>query len=82
MKQIKLSEINNLETIFEDVVSFNKPVKLSSNKGNFIVLSEQQYRSIVDTIYLLSQNDLIKNIKCGEKENFDLMSIYNESESW
>jgi|LSQX01.2.fsa_nt_gb antitoxin YefM len=40
--------------IMEQVVVYNEPVQITTSKGNAVVLSEDDYRAIEETLHLLS----------------------------
>jgi|GEM_PF-1195619 len=57
----------NLFTIADMVIDTGEIVNVSTKKGNFIMLSDDEYRSFVETIYLYSipgyREKLIESIK-------------------
>ena len=72
----------NLFSTVDNVIEYNDPVMVSTKKGNAVIISEQEYNAILETIYLSSIPGLVKQIKDGEKENIDLMKTYNPNEEW
>lgn len=40
--------------IMEQVVAYNVPVQITTSKGNAVILSEDDYRAIEETLHLLS----------------------------
>ena len=71
-----------LYSIMEKVIQFNSPVTVTTKGGNAILISEQEYNSMLETIYLLSQPGLVESIKEGEKENIEEMKEYDPNEEW
>ncbi len=72
----------NLFSTVDNVIEYNDPVMVSTKKGNAVIISEQEYNAILETIYLSSIPGLVKQIKEGEKENIDSMKTYNPNEEW
>ena len=44
----------NLFEYTENVIRFNDPLTITSKNGNFVVLSEEEYKGIMETLYLSS----------------------------
>ena len=42
----------NIFDLTEQVINFNEPLTVTSKSGNVVILSEEEYRGIVETIYL------------------------------
>jgi len=55
---------------------------VNTKKGNAVIISESDYNAMMETIYLMSQPKLVKNIKDGEKENPENMIAYDPAEKW
>ncbi|MEW6662556.1 MAG: type II toxin-antitoxin system Phd/YefM family antitoxin [Bacillota bacterium] len=45
---------NNFFKLIEEVITTHEPVYITGKTGNVIVLSEEDYRSIQETLYLCS----------------------------
>jgi len=69
------------ETI-ANVIEYNEPVTVNTKKGNAVIISESDYDAMMETIYIMSQPKLVKNIKDGEKEDSEKMKAYDPSEKW
>ena len=63
--------------IVEKAVDENKIVRIKTKKGNAIIMSEKDYNSLTETVYLASQPSLFKKIKDGEKEDINEMETYH-----
>ena len=72
----------NLFISIENVVEFNESITVNTKKGNAVILSEEEYNSLLETIFLSSQPGLLEKIKEGEKEDVSEMSSYNPNEDW
>jgi len=44
----------NLFSVMEQTIRFNEPVNISTKDGNAVVLSEEDYNGLVETLYLSS----------------------------
>ena len=44
----------NLYGILEQTIKYNEPVNISTKNGNAIIISEEDYNGMVDTLYLSS----------------------------
>ena len=72
----------NLFSSVESVIEFNNQILISTKKGNAVLISEEDYNAILETLYLCSNPSLVKNIKDGEKESINEMKTYNPNEEW
>ncbi len=74
----------NLFQLVSDVnIGFN-PITIVNNKGkNAVLISEDEWKNIEETLYLSSIPGLVNNIKeIREKENWESATEYNENEEW
>ena len=44
----------NVYTMVENTVRFNEPVNITTNDGNAVMISEEEYLGMVETLYLTS----------------------------
>ena len=72
----------NLFGSIDNVIEYNDPITVSTKSGNAVIISESEYRAMLETIYLVSQKGLLEKIKEGEKEDISNMSTYNPNEEW
>lgn len=66
----------------DKVVESNEIIKICTNKGNAIIISEEDYNALLETLALKSDPRVIKKIKDGEKENVSTMNSYYLNEKW
>lgn len=74
----------NLFQLVADVnVGFN-PITIVNKKGkNAVLISEDEWRGIEETIYLSSIPGLVDDVnKIRESENWDKAKEYNPDEEW
>ena len=72
----------NLFSSIDNVIEYNDPITVSTKKGNAVIISENDYNAMLETIYLVSQKGLVEKIKEGEKEDIASMSTYNPNDEW
>ena len=72
----------NLFSSIDSVIEFNEKITVNTKKGNAVIISESEYESMMETIYLVSQSGLLERIKEGEAENVDEMAEYDPDEEW
>ena len=72
----------NLFSTVDSVIKFNEPVQVTTKNGNAILLSEEDYNALLETVYLMSQPGLVSKIKESEKERTSEMSEFNPKEEW
>ncbi len=44
----------NIFKILEQTIKYNEPVNISTKEGNAVVLSEEEYNGMIETLYLSS----------------------------
>lgn len=74
----------NLFQLVSDVnVGFN-PITIVNNKGkNAVLISEDEWKNIEETLYLSSIPGMVDNInEIRKTENWEESSEYNENEEW
>lgn len=57
----------------DEVIESNKSITIKTSKGNVIIISEDLFKNMKETINILSKPKLAKSIKDGEKENIKNM---------
>ena len=72
----------NLFSSLETVVEYNDAITVNTKKGNAVIISEEEYNAMRETIYLSSQKGLVEKIKEGESEDISSMKVYNPNEEW
>ena len=58
--------------LLEQTIKYNEPIKKTTKNGNAIVLSEEDYNSLIETIYLSSipglKEEIIKRANSKDKD--------------
>jgi len=68
----------NVSTLLEQTLKFNEPIHVSTKNGNVVVLSEDDYRGILETLEL-NANPVMKQ-KLLEGKDTPLSECIPESE--
>ena len=69
MKQFKLKDVQeNFEQIFEDVLVSDEPVEILKETGNAILVSEEVWRGMIETLNLMSVPGMRESIRTGMRE--------------
>ena len=61
----------NFFKLMKDVVTTHEPIYITGRKGNVVVLSEEDFRSIQETLYLSSIPGMREKIMNGLKVPLD-----------
>ncbi|CAB1247832.1 Antitoxin [Ruminococcaceae bacterium BL-6] len=57
----------NIFGILEQTIKFNEPVNISTKAGNAVILSEEDYNGLMETLYLSSTPQMKETIMEGMK---------------
>ena len=69
MKQVQLKDVQeNFEQIFEDVLVSGEPAKILKETGNAILVSEEIYRGMIETLNLVSIPGVRETVRSGVRE--------------
>ena len=69
MKQVQLKVVQeNFEQIFEDVLISGEPAEIQKETGNVILVSEEVWRGMVETLNLMSVQGMRESIRTGMRE--------------
>ena len=74
---VKMTNINvtnfrkDIYTLLEQTINFNEPINISTKNGNAVVLSEEDYNSLMETVYIMSVPGLKDEIlkRANDEEN-------------
>ena len=62
----------NIYEMIETTIEYNEPLNITTKKGNAVVLSEEDYNSLIETLYITSvpnlKEELIKRANDNEEE--------------
>jgi prevent-host-death family protein len=61
----------NLYKLIDDASASHEPVVITGKRGNAVLLSEDDWNAINETLYLISVPGMRESIVEGMQENFD-----------
>lgn len=64
--------------LLEQTIKYNEPLNISTKNGNAVVISEEDYNNLMETLYISSIPELKDRILKGLKE--DIKDCINEEE--
>lgn len=53
--------------LIEQTIKYNEPINISTKNGNAVVLSEEDYNGLMETVYLLSMPKVKEKLIKGKK---------------
>lgn len=57
--------------LLEQAIKYNEPINVSTKNGNAVILSEEDYNNLIETVYISSIPGLKDDIVEGLKEPLD-----------
>ena len=65
----------DIYSLLEQTIKYNEPINISTKNGNAVVLSEEDYNSLMETLYITSipdlKDELIKRSNDSDDEYID-----------
>lgn len=60
----------DIYALLEQTINYNEPINISTKNGNAVVLSEEDYNSLIETLYITSVPNLKEEIlkRANDKE--------------
>lgn len=75
MKIYNTSEAReNLYKLVDQVSEIHEPVYVKGKRNNVVIIAEEDYRSMQETLYLLSIHGMRDSIKEGQAQSLDQCS--------
>ena len=68
----------DIYNLLEQTIKYNEPINISTKNGNAVVLSEEDYNNLMETLYISSIPGLKEDIIEGLKE--DIKDCVDEKE--
>ena len=73
----------NIYQILSDVNNNSQPITITNNRGkNAVLISEEDWNAIQETLYLNSIPGMMESIIEAEKEQLEECPIYDPNEEW
>lgn len=73
------------EHLFEylnQAVSFNDVINIVTQNGNAIILNEDDYNGLLETLRIMSMPGMVERIKESENEPLEECTVYVPGEEW
>ncbi len=75
MKTIKITDAsNNLNNLIDEALQSHEPILITGKRNNAVLLSEEDWSSIQETLYLLSIPNMRESIRDGLSESLEQCS--------
>lgn len=58
----------NMFGLLEQTIKYNQPVQITTKEGNAVIISEEDYNGLMETVYLSSIPGLVDEIKVAAAE--------------
>ncbi len=68
----------DIYNMLENTIKYNEPINVSTKNGNAVILSEEDYNSLIETLYIESVPGLKKEILDRKNDNDE--EFVNEDE--
>lgn len=69
MKNINITNFRkDIYELLEQTIKYNEPINITTKNGNAVVMSEEDYNSLMETLYIESVSGLKDDIIKGMKE--------------
>ena len=69
---------NNIFEYLTQTIKYNQPLNISTKDGNAVVLSEDDYLGLMETLYLISKTGMAENLIAGK--NTDIADCVSADE--
>lgn len=72
----------NIFEYIEQAIECGDVININTKNGNAVVMSEQDYRNLMETLYINSVPKLADEIKAAAEQPLEECSVYDENEEW
>lgn len=69
---------NNIYSILDQIIKYNEPVNISTKNGNAVILSEEDYNNLMETLYIESIPGMKEELKKAMEEPIEEYIDENE----
>lgn len=73
---------NNVFEYMEQAIVYGDVVNVSTKNGNAVVISEDDYKNMVETLHLSSIPGMVESIKAAAQEPLEDCIPYDPDEPW
>lgn len=82
MKNINITNFRkDVYKLLEQTIKYNEPINVSTKNGNVVVMSEEDYNNLIETLYINSISKLKEDIIEGMKEPIE-KCVEEEKVDW
>ena len=71
----------NIFSLLEQTIKYNEPVNISTKEGNAVVISEEDYNGMMETLYLSSNPEQREKIIEGLHTSLDVYDCLHKKSS-
>ncbi len=72
----------DLFTYLDQAIMYNDVITVSTKSGNAVVLSEEDYTALLETLYLMRSGKTYEEIREGLQEPIEAGETYTPGEDW
>lgn len=81
MRNVNITNFRqNLFEYVNQAIEYNDIVNINTKNGNAIIMSEEDYNGLIETLYLTSDPKFVKEMKDSLKEEIEKMPKANNLE--
>jgi len=62
---------SNLYSLIDEAIASHEPIQITGKRGNAVLVSEEDWRSIQETLYLQGIPGMVDSIKKAREEGID-----------
>lgn len=73
---------NRVFEYMEQAVVYGDVVNVSTKHGNAVVISEEDYKNMIETLHLSSIPGMVESLKSAAEEPLEDCAPYNPDEPW
>ena len=73
MTNVNITKLRkNVYELLETAIKYNEPINISTKNGNAVVLSEDDYKNIMETLYISSipglKEEIVEGLNANDSE--------------
>lgn len=72
----------NIFSFVDQAVTYGEVINVNTKNGNAVLLSEEDYRNMVETLHLSVIPGMVESIQEAAKEPLDTCVPYDPNEPW
>ena len=72
----------NIFSFVDQAVTYGEVINVNAKNGNAVLLSEEDYRNMMETLHLSVIPGMVESIQKAAEESLDTCVPYDPSEPW